>query len=136
MRKILITGACGFVAQYMIRHILQQEPDAEISGIDIAPACPQGTPGFRYRQLDLNNREATAALLAELAPDWIIHLAAASSVSASWQQPAETFLNNLIFDNIRRYDLSFVGRYKSLGLFVLGIGSKRGQQHQGRGHYG
>lgn len=101
MRKILITGACGFVAQYMIRHILQQEPDAEISGIDVVPACQREAPGFRYRQLDLNNREATAALLAELAPDWIIHLAAASSVSASWRQPAETFLNNTgIFLNI------------------------------------
>ena len=28
------------------------------------------------------------------------------------KEQAETFLNNLIFDNIRRYDLSFVGRYK------------------------
>ncbi len=28
------------------------------------------------------------------------------------KEQAETYLNNLIFDNIRRYDLSFVGRYK------------------------
>ena len=28
------------------------------------------------------------------------------------QAQAETFLDNLIFDNLRRYDLSFVGRYK------------------------
>ena len=28
------------------------------------------------------------------------------------KEQAETFLDNLIFDNIRRYDLSFVGRYK------------------------
>ncbi len=28
------------------------------------------------------------------------------------KEQAEKFLNNLIFDNIRRYDLSFVGRYK------------------------
>ena len=28
------------------------------------------------------------------------------------KEQAESFLNNLIFDNIRRYDLSFVGRYK------------------------
>ena len=28
------------------------------------------------------------------------------------QSQAETYLDNLIFDNIRRYDLSFVGRYK------------------------
>ena len=28
------------------------------------------------------------------------------------KEQAETFLNNLVFDNIRRYDLSFVGRYK------------------------
>ena len=28
------------------------------------------------------------------------------------KEQAESFLNNLVFDNIRRYDLSFVGRYK------------------------
>lgn len=28
------------------------------------------------------------------------------------KEQAESYLNNLIFDNIRRYDLSFVGRYK------------------------
>lgn len=28
------------------------------------------------------------------------------------KEQAENFLNNLVFDNIRRYDLSFVGRYK------------------------
>ncbi|MGN1058244.1 MAG: DNA-directed RNA polymerase subunit beta, partial [Candidatus Avelusimicrobium sp.] len=28
------------------------------------------------------------------------------------KEQAETFLDNLVFDNIRRYDLSFVGRYK------------------------
>ncbi|WP_424245450.1 DNA-directed RNA polymerase subunit beta [Elusimicrobium posterum] len=28
------------------------------------------------------------------------------------KEQAETFLDNLIFDNIRRYDLSYVGRYK------------------------
>ncbi|MBO7191640.1 MAG: DNA-directed RNA polymerase subunit beta [Elusimicrobiaceae bacterium] len=28
------------------------------------------------------------------------------------KEQAESYLNNLVFDNIRRYDLSFVGRYK------------------------
>lgn len=101
MRKILITGACGFVAQHMIRHIQQQDPDAELFGIDVAPACPWETMGIRYRQLDLIDKEKLAAFLAELAPDWIIHLASVSSVSASWQKPVESFINNTnIFLNI------------------------------------
>ena len=81
MRKILITGACGFVAQHLIRHILQQESGSEILGVDVAPVCASESMGIRYRQLDLTGRTELAALLGKFAPDWIIHLAAVSSVS-------------------------------------------------------
>lgn len=101
MRKILITGVCGFVAQHLIRHLLQREPDSELFGVDVAPVCPWESLGVRYRQLDLIDKESLAAFLAELAPDWIIHLASVSSVSASWQKPVESFINNTnIFLNI------------------------------------
>ena len=101
MRKILITGACGFVAQHLIRHILQQENDSEILGVDVAPVCASESMGIRYRQLDLTGRTELAALLEKFAPDWIIHLAAVSSVSDSWQRPEECFLNNTgIFLNL------------------------------------
>lgn len=101
MKKILITGAGGFVAQHLIRHILQQESDSEILGVDVAPVCASESMGIRYRQLDLTGRTELAALLEKFAPDWIIHLAAVSSVSDSWRKPEECFLNNTgIFLNL------------------------------------
>ena len=60
MRKILITGVCGFVAQHLIRHLLQREPDSELFGVDVAPVCPWENMGVRYRQLDLIDKELTA----------------------------------------------------------------------------
>ncbi len=101
MRKILITGVCGFVAQHLIRHLLQREPDSELFGVDVAPVCPWKNMGVRYRQLDLTDRTELAALLEKFAPDWIIHLAAVSSVSDSWRRPEKCFLNNTgIFLNL------------------------------------
>ena len=35
------------------------------------------------------------ALLQAVRPDWVFHLAASSSVAASWEDPAETLTNNL-----------------------------------------
>jgi GDP-4-dehydro-6-deoxy-D-mannose reductase len=45
--------------------------------------------------VDLRERSTVEALVQSLRPDWVFHLAASSSVAASWEDPAETLTNNI-----------------------------------------
>ena len=70
--RILVTGATGFLG----RTLLSLEGEAEWMGCG-RRAAAEGIP---YRQVDLANRQAVAALVAELAPDWVINAAAMTNV--------------------------------------------------------
>ncbi len=96
--KYLITGANGFVGKYFIEYLQENEKDAEIYGVDISDTC---SSKITYKQVDLNDRFATYKILEEIKPNYIVHLAAISSVAQSWQDPAKCFLNNTgVFLNI------------------------------------
>ena len=70
--RILVTGATGFLG----RTLLSLAGEAEWMGCGRQPAAE----GIPYRQVDLDNRKAVAALVAELAPDWVINAAAMTDV--------------------------------------------------------
>lgn len=89
--KYLITGICGFVGGYFVKHLLSKESDAEIYGVDIMPECQLN---INYKCLNLFDYPAVEKLIGDIKPDYILHLAAMSSVAASWEKPAETFKNN------------------------------------------
>lgn len=72
--KLLLTGANGFVGQTM---------QAALPCV----ALPDG--------LDLRDRAALDAAIADIRPDTVIHLAAQSFVPASFENPRETFDINL-----------------------------------------
>lgn len=90
--RYLITGANGFVGRYFIEYLQEHEKDATIFGADISETCL--TQGVEYIQIDLNDRFAVYRMLGKIKPDYIVHLAAMSSVAQSWQDPAKCFLNN------------------------------------------
>ena len=60
---------------------------------------PQAGAGLPQRltchSVDLRERSTVEALVQSLRPDWVFHLAASSSVAASWEDPAETLTNNI-----------------------------------------
>ena len=70
--RILVTGATGFLG----RTLLSLEGEAEWMGCGRRPAAE----GIPYRQVDLADRKTVAALVAELAPDWVINAAAMTDV--------------------------------------------------------
>ena len=122
MERVLITGAAGFVARHLVRHLLDTGTAERIVGVDV-----DGPPDFlrnddvrcAFRRMDLMDREAVGALIRKERPDWIVHLASLSSVASSWEKPAASFSNNTgIFLNI-----ADGARQLGKGCRILSVGS-------------
>ena len=96
-RKVLITGANGFVARHLVAE-LKARGD-EVIGVDVGPATAWQVD--RYYGCNLIGVDAIKVILSIERPDVIVHLAAVSSVAQSWKVPVDSFLNNTnIFLNV------------------------------------
>lgn len=89
----LIIGAAGFVGSYLIKHCKDD------CGWDVS-ATKMAFENFSYGgvdvyDLDILNRDSIVTLLEKLRPDYIFHLAAQSSVAASWKNPGLTIDVNI-----------------------------------------
>lgn len=99
-KRILITGVGGFVGGHLAS-LLSAAGDGEIFGTVHRPRVesePWGLaidPSHLYVG-DLVDRQFADDLLREVRPDWLIHLAAQSSVPVSWSDPAATLTNNVV----------------------------------------
>jgi GDP-4-dehydro-6-deoxy-D-mannose reductase len=108
MKKILITGVSGFVGGHFVHYLTTHHNNLEIHGISRSkPAwdfvnAPAGLLNSHYfHQADLNDIPKIKSLIVEIQPDYILHLAAQSSVAESWKSPVFSFMNNTnIFLNI------------------------------------
>ena len=101
MKKLLITGIGGFVAHYFIEYLNKSNLKYEILGIDISENVECNYSNYTYKQVNLRDKDLIRDVLKAFQPDYILHLASISSVSQSWQQPVESFVNNTnIFLNI------------------------------------
>ena len=85
--KSLIIGCAGFVGPYLIRH-LRDDLGREV----YVTKMPHEQISEDVKVYDLNilDKDAVVALLKEIQPDEIFHLAAQSSVAVSWKNPALT----------------------------------------------
>ena len=117
MKKILITGASGFVASHLINKLIDLKkydlytitrnfPKVKISGVTNIVS-------------DLRNASLIEKTIVYVQPDYLIHLAAESSVSYSWQEPNLSFNNNV---NIYLNLLEAI-RKNNLDTRILSIGS-------------
>lgn len=125
MKKLLITGISGFVGGHIVRYLFSQNAGYEIHGIsrskpawDFFPESPQDLKNVRFHQADLMDIPKIKRLIVEIQPDYILHLAAQSSVAESWNTPVDSFLNNTniflnILDTVRLNDFS--ARILSIG---------------------
>ncbi len=106
MKKILITGFSGFVAHHFLQFLYDGNIQMDVYGVDItAPQYDLKKYNDRIRinfeRLDLLNKEEVYTYLNRIRPDYILHLAAFSSVAYSWDKPCESFANNTnLFLNI------------------------------------
>jgi len=100
-KKFLITGVKGFVAAYFLDLIYSKSSNIKVLGLDIADYMQVSYPNFNYKKIDLTNKPLIYEVLDTFKPDYILHLASASSVAKSWEFPSETFVNNTnIFLNL------------------------------------
>lgn len=109
--RVVITGADGFVARYLIEFLQRVDPGDEILAMvwENSPPerWPTAKPGLRVIPIELRNAEQVGKIIEEVHPERVFHLAAASSVSRSWEQPAEIYQINIfgqlhLFEALRR----------------------------------
>ena len=84
----LIIGAAGFVGKHLIKH-LQENSDWTIFVTKLSHEHLD-VKDIEIVDLDILDYTSVQDLLTNLNPDYIFHLAAQSSVSIAWNQPALT----------------------------------------------
>jgi GDPmannose 4,6-dehydratase len=98
VRTALVTGITGQDGSYLAELLLAR-------GYRVVGTTRRGSPTTPWRiatiidrldlrEVDLTDASAVAALVAEVAPDEVYHLAAASRVDASWRHPTEALVAN------------------------------------------
>jgi len=91
--RALITGVQGFAGPHLIE-LLRAETDWELYGLGRTQRPP--AIGYHPVSVDLRDRDRLQAIVAEIAPTHVFHLAAQSHVPTSHTDGGTTLLNNII----------------------------------------
>ncbi|MFA4872433.1 MAG: GDP-mannose 4,6-dehydratase [Patescibacteria group bacterium] len=98
--KILVTGITGFVGGHFTEYIASAHPDVELHGTSLTPALPQYLEPIKghltLHECNIDNKGRIQELIDHIRPDALIHLAAQSYVSTSWENPETTLHTNII----------------------------------------
>jgi GDP-4-dehydro-6-deoxy-D-mannose reductase len=96
--KVLITGITGFAGSHLAEYILAEHPGVEVFGLVRWRSRMENIQGILdkivLKEGDLKDFVSLRAVLDQVKPDRIFHLAAQSFVPTSWKLPAETFAIN------------------------------------------
>jgi dTDP-glucose 4,6-dehydratase len=100
--RFLVTGGAGFIGSNFVRHLLESDPDAEVTNFDkltyagnpASVADLEGDPRYRFVRGDVCDAE----LLAEVVPghDVIVNFAAETHVDRSIVEPVEAIRTNTL----------------------------------------
>ena len=93
MKKILIIGAGGFVGKYLIEEF--KEDNYEVIACDINKNNLE-KEDVKYYDIDILNKEIVEKIIEECTPDYLVNLAAISSVGLSWNIPDKTIEVNVV----------------------------------------
>lgn len=126
MKKGLVIGAAGFVGKYLIKEMVAN--DIEAYATKLPHEVLEEVPAKVY-DLDIMDKDAIVALLFEIRPDYIFHLAAQSSVGLAWKKPGLTVDVNIkgslnVMDAIREL-------YYKPRILLIGSGEEYGHIQPG-----
>ena len=88
MTRYLVTGAAGNLARLLVERL--QAAGKEVTGLDREPAA---AAGFRCERADVTDGARLAALVAEVRPDCILHMASLLTLSSE-AEPATAWRVN------------------------------------------
>ena len=126
MKKGLVIGVAGFVGNYLLQEM--HNSGMECYATKLAHETFENANAKVY-DLDIMNKDDIVALLMEVRPDYIFHLAAQSSVGLAWKNPGLTVDVNIkgslnVMDAIREL-------YYKPKVLLIGSGEEYGHIRPG-----
>lgn len=109
MKRVLITGITGFAGSHLAEILLKE--DYEVYGTTRPRSKTDNIDHIKrklnLRDADLLDSHSLYAIVSDIKPDFIFHLAAQSFVQSSWASPATTMEMNAVgsvhlFEAVRR----------------------------------
>ncbi len=103
MTRVLVTGGCGFIGSHFIRLLLEDEPDAQVTNLDLLTyagnpanlADVEDSPRYAFAKEDIRDLDSVSRHVAEA--DWIVNFAAESHVDRSTSERAGEFVDTNVY---------------------------------------
>lgn len=94
MKKVLITGATGFVGSHLSEYLASKSA-YEIYGTSLTETDPKENSKIQIEKIDLTDYSKVFELISKIKPDQIYHLAAFTSPADSFDNPTPVVLGNI-----------------------------------------
>lgn len=91
--RILVTGAGGFVGEYLVRRLISN--NHKVTAMGIGNGAFLDEMGVPVHEVDILDFDAVKACMETASPEAVIHLAAISNVGLSWKKPGLTIDVNI-----------------------------------------
>ena len=126
-RRVLVTGAYGFVAQWAISALIDRGCSVTAAGIgELAPGGPLDADRramVTWAELDVTRQEQVRTVLQRANPDAVLHLAAVSHVPDAMHNPGKAYEVNTLGTVLLLTEVAHLRQSSPCDPVVLVVGS-------------